>query len=356
VKESEQKYKITIKPFSDGKLIHAYESNPEFGYVVLESDEPFFCPTLFDVYLKSSDVKSIRFPKRQAFLRGRIETIKKLVDAASKVNNLPGRIRIQEFLEDEIPEDVKKANIRDDMPFEEAIKPYLLVFKPKNDSIENRIRDRFRVKSNDKFLTKNGKRIVRFFIYQMDYKADLLIKGFDINFEPKTPIFTCNDLPVNETEEREINENPLSQNTDLDEILTTSIQNNKNERKETTTTIKEDKFSELKSVDTKKERSQESIKRKNRIATPIFLILLVGSIVLMINIPSIFTFIAVIFGSLVIFYFAGGFYEAIFSKNAEFNLLRTILVGVVVIIIIGIIIFISELTKTPNDPDMWRHP
>jgi len=76
----------------------------------------------------------------------------------------------------------------------------------------------------------------------------------------------------------------------------------------------------------------------------------------MVIIPSIFTFLAVIFGSLVIFYFAGAFYKAIFSKNAEFDLLRTILVGVVVIIIIGIIIFISELTKTPNDPDMWRHP
>ncbi len=209
--ESEQKYKITIKLFSGGKFIHVYESNPEFGYVVLESEEPFFCPTLLsDVYLKTSDVKSFKFPKRQAILRGSIERLEKLVDATSVIN-LPGRIRITEYLEDEIPEDVKKANIRDDIPFEEAIKPYLLVFKSKNDSIENKIRDRFRKKSNDEVLTKKGKRIVRFFIYQVDNKADLLIKGFDIKFEPKTPIFTGIDVPVNDPKEEENNSNLYNQ-------------------------------------------------------------------------------------------------------------------------------------------------
>ena len=40
VMESEQEYKITIKPSSNEKLIHVYKKNPEIGYVVLESDEP----------------------------------------------------------------------------------------------------------------------------------------------------------------------------------------------------------------------------------------------------------------------------------------------------------------------------
>jgi hypothetical protein len=323
--ESEQEYKITIKPFSNDKLIHIYKSNPEFGYVVLESDEPFLCPIhLREISLKSSDLKSFKFPKRQALLRGRTETLEKFVKASND-KTLPGRIRITEYLEDEIPEEVIKVNIRDDIPFEEAIKPYLLVFKPKNDSIENRIRDRFREKSNDEVLTKNGKRIVRFFTWQVDYKEDILIKGFDIEFEPKIPIIKGIDVPVNESDEEEIeisqkeetNENSISQNT---------------------------------------ERSQASVKRENAIMLPLVAVFVLCGIVAFIMLPSLFTAATVIVGSFVIFFFAGAFYQAIFTKPIEFDLLRTILIGVAVIFVIGAILIINELTKTPHDPDMWRHP
>jgi hypothetical protein len=323
--ESEQEYKITIKPFSNDKLIHVYKSNPEFGYVVLESDEPFLCPIhLREISLKSSDIKSFKFPKRQALLRGRTETLEKIVKASND-KTLPGRIRITEYLEDEIPEEVIKVNIRDDIPFEEAIKPYLLVFKPKNDSIENRIRDRFREKSNDEVLTKNGKRIVRFFTWQVDYKEDILIKGFDIEFEPKIPIIKGIDVPVNESDEEEIeisqkeetNENSISQNT---------------------------------------ERSQASVKRENAIMLPLVAVFVLCGIVAFIMLPSLFTAATVIVGSFFIFFFAGAFYQAIFTKPIEFDLLRTILIGVAVIFVIGAILIINELTKTPHDPEMWRHP
>ena len=482
VMESEQKYKITLKPFSGGRFIHVYESYPEFGYVVLESDEPFFCPTLLrDINLKSSDVKSFKFPKRQALLKGKIEILKKFVKASND-KTLPGRIRITEYLEDEIPEDVKKVNISDDIPFEEAIKPYLLVFKPKNDSIENRIRDRFREKSNDEVLTKNGKRIVRFFTYQGDNKADLLIKDFDIEFVSKTPIITGIDVPVNEPEEEEIeiskdeetnknsltynvkivvfnnlssDSNPIIDNSDgsfieVEEILRQNDANRKRvalifgigselklfiEEKQkdgylpgkiirheyresqipqkylriTSSSVvsadyikghiefskKKDSFGNLIKLNddqivifyeyldqqnsedifvdlqnkerkvvnivsapnsTQRERSLASVKRENAVMLPLVALLVLGSILVLIMLPSLFTAVSVIVGSLIIFYFAGAFYEAIFTKPIEFDLLRTILVGIVVIIILGIFLFISELTKTPYDLEMWRHP
>lgn len=106
----------------------------------------------------------------------------------------------------------------------------------------------------------------------------------------------------------------------------------------------------------KPQRSHESIKRENRILIPLVLMSLSGVIFLMFKVPTIFTVLSVIFGLLIIFFFAGGFYEAIVSKPKEFDLLRTILVGVVVSIIFGIILFIMEITKLPQDPDMWRHP
>ena len=449
--ESEQKYKITIKPFSNDKLIHVYKSNPEFGYVVLESDEPFFCPTLLrDINLKSSDVKSFKFPKRQALLRAKIETLKKFVKASND-KTLPGRIIITEYLEDEIPEDVKKLHISDDIPFEEAIKPYLLVFKPKNDSIENRIWDKFREKSNDEVLTKNGKRIVRFFTYQGDNKADLLIKDFDIEFESKktynVKIVVFNNLSSDS--------NPIIDNSDgsfieVEEILRQNDANRKrvalifgigselklfieenqkdgylpgkiirHEYREsqipqkylriTSSSVvsadyikghieyskKKDSFGNLIKLNddqivifyeyldqqnsedifvdlqnkerkvvnivsapnsTQRERSQASVKRENAVMLPLVAVLVLGSILVLIMLPSLFTAVSVIVGSLIIFYFAGAFYEAIFTKPIEFDLLRTILVGIVVIIILGIFLFIGELTKTPYDFEMWRHP
>ena len=311
--ESEQEYKITIKPFSNDKLIHVYKSNPEYGYVVLESDESFFCPTLLrDINLKSSDVKSFKFPKRQALLKGKTETLKKFVKA-SHGKTLPGRIVITEYLEDEIPEDVKSENLRDDVPFEEAIKPYLLLVNNKNDSIENKIRDRFKEKSNDEFLTKNGKRILRFFKYYIkEDTEDIFIKGFDIKFDTLKIKFTG--------------------------VEDSGQQNS------------EDIFDDLQN------KERKAVKRENAVMLPLVALLVLGAIVALIMLPSLFTAVSLIVGSIIIFYFAGVFYEAIFSKQSEFDLLKTILVGIVVIIILGIFLFIGELTKTPHDPDMWRHP
>ena len=329
--ESEQEYKITIKPFSNDKLIHVYKSNPEYGYVVLESDESFFCPTLLrDINLKSSDVKSFKFPKRQALLRGKTETLKKFVKA-SHGKTLPGRIIVTEYLEDEIPEDVKSENLRDDVPFEEAIKPYLLLFKNKNNSIENRIRDRFKEKLNDEFLTKNGKRILRFFKYHAKEETkDILIKGFDIKFDTLKIKFTGV-------------EDSGQQNS---EDIFDDLQNK--ERKVVNIVSAPDSI--------QRERSLASVKRENAVMLPLVALLVLGAIVALIMLPSLFTAVSLIVGSIIIFYFAGVFYEAIFSKQSEFDLLKTILVGIVVIIILGIFLFIGELTKTPYDPEMWRHP
>ena len=94
----------------------------------------------------------------------------------------------------------------------------------------------------------------------------------------------------------------------------------------------------------------------NAVMLTLIALLVLCAIVALIMLPSLFTAVSVIVGSLIIFYFAGAFYEVIFSKQSEFDLLKTILVGIVVIIILGIFLFIGELTKTPYDPEMWRHP
>lgn len=124
---------VNIKTNAKGAFVNVYSSNNEFGYIVLETVATVF------------EGGWIRDSKRTCIMRGTVERLEKLV-AATK--SLPGRIAVREYLEDEIPADVAKANLRDDISFEEAIAPYLK-----------------RAGQDGVHLTKGGKRIVRFTEY-----------------------------------------------------------------------------------------------------------------------------------------------------------------------------------------------
>lgn len=124
---------VTIKANNKGVFVNVYSSNKEYGYIVLETVATVF------------DGGWIRDSKRTCLMRGTVERLEKLV-AATK--SLPGRIAVREYLEDEIPADVAKANLRDDVSFDEAIEPYVK-----------------RAGQDGVLLTKGGKRIVRFCEY-----------------------------------------------------------------------------------------------------------------------------------------------------------------------------------------------
>lgn len=124
---------VTIKANTKGVLVNVYATNKEYGYIVLETVATVF------------DGGWIRDSKRTCLMRGTVERLEKLV-AATK--SLPGRIAVREYLEDEIPADVAKANLRDDVTFDEAIEPYVK-----------------RAGQDGVLLTRDGKRIVRFCEY-----------------------------------------------------------------------------------------------------------------------------------------------------------------------------------------------
>lgn len=124
---------VTIKANNKGVFVNVYSTNKEFGYIVLESVSTVF------------EGGWIRDSKRTCLMRGTVERLEKLV-AATK--SLPGRIAVREYLEDEIPADVAKANLRDDVSFDEAIEPYVK-----------------RAGQDGVLLTRGGKRIVRFTEY-----------------------------------------------------------------------------------------------------------------------------------------------------------------------------------------------
>lgn len=124
--------KVVIVPAESGALVRSYTNNPEFGYLVLESVE------------FSIGTGWVRESKRTALLRAKVAILTRF--AVNK--DLPGRIQLQEFLEDAIPADVQKANLRADLPFEEAISGYIK-----------------RAGKDGPALTRDGKRIVSFYTY-----------------------------------------------------------------------------------------------------------------------------------------------------------------------------------------------
>lgn len=123
---------VRIVPGKKGSVVTAYENNADFGYVQLE---------------QSAIVQTggwIREVKRTCLLRGKTATLEAFVNSAKGLQ-LPGKIVVFEYLESQVPADVAKEYLRDDVSFEEAIDPYIK-----------------RAGADGIALTANGERILRF--------------------------------------------------------------------------------------------------------------------------------------------------------------------------------------------------
>ena len=123
---------VRIVPGKKGTVVTAYESNADFGYVQLE---------------QSAIVQTggwVREVKRTCLLRGKTATLEAFV-GASKGLQLPGKLVALEYLESQVPADIAKEYLRDDVSYEEAIDPYVK-----------------RAGADGVALTAGGERILRF--------------------------------------------------------------------------------------------------------------------------------------------------------------------------------------------------
>jgi hypothetical protein len=123
---------VRIVPGKKGSVVTAYENNADFGYVQLE---------------QSALVQNggwIREVKRTCLLRGKTATLEQFVNSVKGLQ-LPGKLVVFEFLESQVPADIAKEYLRDDVSFEEAIDPYIK-----------------RAGADGIALMSNGERILRF--------------------------------------------------------------------------------------------------------------------------------------------------------------------------------------------------
>jgi hypothetical protein len=139
---------ITMVPTSTGALCTPYKSKPAFGYISLRQ------------------VRTNNFTKqKQAFttlLRAEItqlEHIAKIFQQKNSSLELPGRITLLEYQEDQIPAEVKQQFINANRPYEEQLKAHLKVDKRTGET-----------------LTRNGQRIVQFRKYDaINESSDVLV-------------------------------------------------------------------------------------------------------------------------------------------------------------------------------------
>jgi hypothetical protein len=126
---------VKIVPGKTGNLVSTYQNNAEFGYIQLESS---------DISINGG---WIRESKRSCLLRAKTQLLTQFVTMHKNLE-VPGKIAVLEYLEDNIPAEIQKEFLRDDVPFQEAISSF--VKKAGADGCP---------------LTYQGKKIVRFSKY-----------------------------------------------------------------------------------------------------------------------------------------------------------------------------------------------
>lgn len=104
---------VKLVPNAQGALITAYASNPEFGYIQLQSQDISISPDGW-----------IRDNSRHALLRGKVEQLTAFLNMVGNSGVAPGRIVIREFRESELPENFK-ARLDKKKSYEEAIAPFI---------------------------------------------------------------------------------------------------------------------------------------------------------------------------------------------------------------------------------------
>ena len=104
--------KVRIKPTETGALITAYMNNSTCGYITLNSEE----------MNANGEVKPNSL--RAKILRAEIQLLEKFIDRFGKLDQLPGRIVVKEFLESQVPKDYM-SRLNKNLTYEDSIAPYV---------------------------------------------------------------------------------------------------------------------------------------------------------------------------------------------------------------------------------------
>jgi hypothetical protein len=143
-----------------GDLVNAFKKNPELGFIQLESS---------DLAIGAGWIKE---SKRTALLKAKCTLLNAFIKANPSLE-VPGKIGILEFTEDNVPEVIQKEYLRDDLSYEEAIESFIK-----------------RAGEDGPALTFQGKRILKF----QKYDPSGEIKDIHIQHDNISEVMTHNAL------------------------------------------------------------------------------------------------------------------------------------------------------------------
>jgi len=103
---------VCIVPNEEGNLVTPYESNPDFGYMLLKQEKPV------------NKNGWIRISKKSGLIKGDTEALRDYATSAPN-QQLPGNLVVSEYVESEVPESVKKQYYDSSKPYEEQIASYI---------------------------------------------------------------------------------------------------------------------------------------------------------------------------------------------------------------------------------------
>jgi len=324
---------VQIVPNSDGTYFKVYNSNPKYSYVNLQSDE-------LDIETRQN---------RKCILRAETALIEKFVQKFD-MNNLPGRIVIKEFLEDNVP-DIYKSRISKSVPWKEAIKPHIKridgswikdIVKP-NPKYAAIIFKNFELDENGfQLMSKNGRYILKFYSYDPTGKeVDVKVKYDPLEFPPfirlDHELMNYNYIG----QRKEVKEKVTNPNT----ISTPSLEVEPTIIAEKKVIVKAEETSKpLKDMDKERPKAPKKIFIALAILICLFLIIFKPSMILLIASLAVLVFIALIIGSIS---------NAIFDPNSDWSWIITIVVGALALYFLGSVLDGCGV----SEPDSgWRRP
>ena len=106
--------KVFITPNAQtGALVTPFSSNPDYGYLQLQSVE-----------MTQRDGGWLEEKRRSALLRAKTEVLESFIAQQGKTLMLPGRIVVREFVESNLPENYA-SRLNNKLSYEQAVQPFL---------------------------------------------------------------------------------------------------------------------------------------------------------------------------------------------------------------------------------------
>jgi hypothetical protein len=134
---------VFIVASAEGLLVNPYKTKPDYGWMKVQSEQLV------------TEGANLRPKTRTALVKADVRILTKLADVYGTDKPLPGRIYVHEYLEPQLPQNLRERFLNSEHGYEEAIKDHVKVHT-----------------KTKAVMLQNGERIIRFSQWDMTGKIE----------------------------------------------------------------------------------------------------------------------------------------------------------------------------------------